>query len=71
MPYLLENNQLTTEEKESVEKKISEWKATVFPTDLTWLYGLIALVVIVFAVVLMLKKKKPAATPPPPAPTNS
>lgn len=71
IPYLLENNLLTAEQKESVEKKISEWKSTVFPTDLTWLYGLIVLVIIIVVVVLIFKKKKPNTTPPPAAPTGN
>lgn len=71
MPYLLENNLLTNEQKETIEKKISEWKSVVFPVDLTWLYGLLAFVVIVGLVVLFLKKKKPDTTPPPATPVNS
>jgi len=71
MPYLLENNLLTKEQKEGLEKKISEWKSLVFPTNLTWLYGLIALVIIVGALFFFLRKKKPSNVPPPISPANN
>ncbi len=71
MPYLLENNLLTTEQKDVVEKKISEWKSVVMPTNLTWLYGIIALVVILGAVIFFMKKKNVNNAPPPAASVNS
>lgn len=71
MPYLLENNLLTKEQKDVIEKKISEWKSVVYPTNLTWLYGLIALIVIVGAVIFFMKKKKVNNIPPPATPVNS
>jgi DNA repair exonuclease SbcCD ATPase subunit len=70
MPYLLENNLLTKEQKDVIEKKISEWKSVVYPTDLTWLYGLIALIVIVGAIIFFMKKKKVSTAPPPQPPTT-
>jgi hypothetical protein len=69
MPYLLDNKLLTVDQKEALEKKISEWKSIVYPKDYTWLYALIALIVVVGAIVFFMKKKKPS--PPPVAPTNS
>jgi hypothetical protein len=68
MPYLLDNKLLTVDQKEALEKKISEWKSIVYPKDYTWLYALIALIVVVGAIVFFMKKKKPS--PPPVAPTN-
>ncbi len=70
MPYLLENNLLTKEQKDVIEKKISEWKSVVYPTDLTWLYGLIALIVIVGVIIFFMKKKKVSTAPPPQPPTT-
>lgn len=71
MPYLLENNLLTTEQKDVVEKKISEWKSVVMPTNLTWLYGVIALIIILGAVIFFMKKKNVNNAPPPTATVNS
>lgn len=71
MPYLLENNLLTKEQKDVVEKKISEWKSVVYPANLTWLYGLIALIIIISAIIFFMKKKKVNNIPPPATPVNS
>lgn len=69
IPYLIDNNMLTAEQKNLIDKKVSEWKSVVMPTDLTWLYALAAVVVIIIAVLFFIKKKKPAV--PPPAQTSS
>ena len=59
MPYLLDNKLLAVEQKDAVEKKLSEWKSIVSPQDLTWLYAVIGLaVVFIIALVFVLKKKK-------------
>ena len=59
MPYLLDNKLLAVEQKDAVEKKLSEWKSIVSPQDLTWLYAVIGLaVVFIIALVFILKKKK-------------
>lgn len=71
MPYLLENNLLTKEQKEAIEKKISEWKSVVYPTDLIWLYIVIAVVVIFLIVYFLVKKKKVNTVPPPITPSNN
>ncbi len=71
MPYLLENNLLTKEQKETIEKKISEWKSVVYPTDLIWLYIVIAVVVIFLIVYFLVKKKKVNTVPPPITPSNN
>ena len=44
MPYLLDNKLLAVEQKDAVEKKLSEWKSIVSPQDLymaymQWLVG--------------------------------
>lgn len=59
MPYLLDSKLLTTEQKDEIEKKISEWKSMVSPKDNTWLYGVLGLaVVFILALFFILKKKK-------------
>lgn len=59
MPYLIDNKLLATEQKDAIEKKISEWKSVVSPQSLTWLYAVAALaIVFVIGLVILLKKKK-------------
>ena len=59
MPYLLDNKLLAVEQKDVVEKKLSEWKSVVSPEDLTWLYAVVGLaVVFIIALVFILRKKK-------------
>ncbi len=59
MPYLLDNKLLAVEQKDAVEKKLSEWKSIVSPQDLTWLYAVVGLaVVFIIALIFILKKKK-------------
>lgn len=65
VPYLLENNMFTDAQKDTVENKISQWKSSVYGTDLTWLYIIIGLIVIVIAVLLIMRRK-----PKPPADEN-
>jgi DNA repair ATPase RecN len=70
MPYLIENKLFTVDQKEALEKKISEWKSVVYPTNYTWLYGLIALVVVLGAIIFFMRKKKVTPPEPPVAQTN-
>lgn len=57
MPYLLENNMLTTQQKEIIEKKIAEWKEVISPKDLTLIYvGAGVLIVLIVAFFLLRKK---------------
>ena len=70
MPYLIENKLFTFDQKEALEKKISEWKSVVYPTNYTWLYGLIALVVVLGAIFFFMRKKKVTPPEPPVAPTS-
>lgn len=59
MPYLLDNKLLTVEQKDVVEKKLSEWKSIVSPQDYTWLYAVVGLAVLfIIVLVFILKKKK-------------
>lgn len=57
VPYLLENNMFTGAQQDSVENKISQWKSSVYGTDLTWLYIVIGVIVIVLAVLLWIRRK--------------
>lgn len=66
MPYLLDNNLLTVEQKDTIEKKLAEWKSIVSPQDYTWLYavaglGLLFVIVLIF---ILKKKKTPTDTAP-------
>jgi len=59
MPYLIDNKLLATEQKDVIEKKISEWKSVVSPQSLTWLYAVAGLaVVFIIGLVILLRKKK-------------
>ena len=59
MPYLLDNKLLAVEQKDAVEKKLSEWKSIVSPQNYTWLYAVVGLaVVFIIALIFILKKKK-------------
>jgi len=59
MPYLLDNKLLSLEQKDAVEKKLSEWKSIVSPQSYTWLYAVAGLaVVFIILLVIILKKKK-------------
>jgi hypothetical protein len=64
MPYLIDNKLLAAEQKDAIEKKISEWKSVVSPQSLTWLYAVaaLAIVFIIGLVILLRKKKTPTET---------
>lgn len=57
MPYLLENNMLTTQQKEMIEKKISEWKEIISPKDLTLIYIGVGVLIVLIAAFFLLRKK--------------
>lgn len=57
MPYLLENNMLTTQQKEMIEKKISEWKEIISPKDLTLIYVGVGVFIVLIASFFLLRKK--------------
>ena len=73
MPYLLDNNLLTITQKESVEKKLAEWKSIISPQDnkLYYILGAIgALILIALLVFIFKKKNKPSDINPPTTPEN-
>jgi predicted nuclease with TOPRIM domain len=57
MPYLLENNMLTTQQKEMIEKKIAEWKETISPKDLTLIYVGVGVLIVLIVTFFLLRKK--------------
>lgn len=58
MPYLIDNKMLTPQQKGLIEAKISEWKAIVFPRDITWVYYAAAALIIILIGFLILKRKQ-------------
>jgi hypothetical protein len=71
MPYLLDNKLLAVEQKDAVEKKLSEWKSIVSPKDLTWLYAVIGVAVLFIILLIIILKKKKAPKDITPAQTES
>lgn len=62
MPYLFDNKLLAVEQKDAVEKKLSEWKSVVSPQDYTWIYAVVGLgLLFIAALILILRKKKTTA----------
>lgn len=60
MPYLLENNMITAQQKNLLESKVSEWKNIVFPRDITFVYYIIGAVLIVAVLFFLIRgKRKP------------
>lgn len=57
MPYLLENNMLTNQQKEMIEKKIAEWKETISPKDLTLIYVGVGVLIVLIVTFFLLRKK--------------
>jgi DNA-directed RNA polymerase subunit F len=57
MPYLLENNMLTTQQKELIEKKIAEWKEVISPKDLTLIYVGVGVLIVLIVTIFLLRKK--------------
>ena len=57
LPYLLENNILTTQQKEMIEKKIAEWKETISPKDLTLIYVGVGVLIVLIVTFFLLRKK--------------
>jgi LPXTG-motif cell wall-anchored protein len=50
---------LAVEQKDAVEKKLSEWKSVVSPQDYTWIYAVVGLgLLFIAALILILRKKK-------------
>ncbi|AFH47911.1 Hypothetical protein IALB_0199 [Ignavibacterium album JCM 16511] len=57
MPYLLENNMLSAQQKEMIEKKIAEWKEVISPKDLTLIYVGVGVLIVLIVAFFMLRKK--------------
>jgi LPXTG-motif cell wall-anchored protein len=57
MPYLLENNMITSQQKEIIEKKIAEWKEVISPKDLTLIYVGVGILIVLIAAFFLLRKK--------------
>lgn len=57
MPYLLDNNMLTAQQKEIIEKKIAEWKETISPRDYTLIYVVVGILIVVIVTIFLLRKK--------------
>ncbi len=57
MPYLLENNMITSQQKEIIEKKIAEWKEVISPKDLTLIYVGVGILIVLIAAFYLLRKK--------------
>ncbi|MCA2004730.1 MAG: hypothetical protein LDL01_02945 [Ignavibacterium sp.] len=57
MPYLLENNMISSQQKEIIEKKIAEWKEVISPKDLTLIYVGVGILIVLIAAFFLLRKK--------------
>ncbi len=57
MPYLIDSKMLSVQQKGLIDSKISEWKAIVFPRDITWFYYAAAGLVVILIGFLILKRK--------------
>jgi hypothetical protein len=58
MTYLTDNKMITEQQKDSIETRISDWKAAVYPSQINWLYFVIGILVIA-VIFLLFKKRKP------------
>lgn len=57
IPYLIDNKMLTAQQKNLIESKISEWKAVVFPRDITWVYYIVGALIIAGLLFFLLRRK--------------
>lgn len=62
LPYLTDNKMITPQQKQLMETKVSEWKAVVFPRDISWVYYIIA-ALLLGALVFFFLKRKPKTSP--------
>ena len=56
VPYLINNNQLTIAQKDTIEAGISRWKDAAYPGNFPWLYIIMG-VIVIFIIVLFLRKR--------------
>ncbi|MFO7526363.1 MAG: hypothetical protein R6W68_13010 [Ignavibacteriaceae bacterium] len=60
MPYLLDNNMITAQQKNLIESKVSEWKNIIYPRDITFVYYIIGAVLLVAVLFFLIRgKRKP------------
>lgn len=57
MPYLLENNLLSSQQKDLIEKKIAEWKEVISPKNLTLIYVGVGILIVLIVAFFLLRKK--------------
>ncbi|MEO8232318.1 MAG: hypothetical protein ABI638_08540 [Ignavibacteriota bacterium] len=59
MPYLLDNNLLTAQQKDTIEKKLAEWKSIISPQNnmLYYILGAIGALILIGLIIFLLKKK--------------
>jgi len=58
VPFLIDNDMLTENDKNSIEVSIASWKDTVYPGGFNWLYVIIAVLVISVFILLFTRKPK-------------
>jgi nucleoid DNA-binding protein len=56
VPFLIENEMLSEDNKNKIESKISDWKGRLTPTSFDWIYVLVA-VIAVTGVAIMYRKR--------------
>lgn len=64
IPYLIENDLLDDNQKNQIEGKIAKWKAIVVPSNIAWVYIILAIVFINAIVFFIIKRKRTKNTPP-------
>lgn len=63
VPFLINNNMFTEAQKDTVEKKISDWKSAAYGTGFNWFYIIIGLLIVII-VILIIVRRRPASRPP-------
>ena len=58
LPFLIDNNMLAENDKDSIEVMIASWKDTVYPGGFNWLYVIIVVLVIAVLILLFTRKSK-------------
>jgi uncharacterized membrane protein YvbJ len=54
---LLENNLLSSQQKDLIEKKIAEWKEVISPKNLTLIYVGVGILIVLIVAFFLLRKK--------------
>jgi DNA repair ATPase RecN len=67
IPFLVDNEMLAEEQKDSIEIKIASWKDSVYPAGINWLYViigvLVAALILIFFIRKSAKKEEPETSP--------